>query len=892
MHNGLLSRFSYPLSAFCAITLCVTVFSTFLTQFSFKTIITQQIEHFMRIKFIWLFLILCAQTTLFGQKLMSPKEFMGYERGEQFTPHNSLVDYYRHAAANSNLMQLKEYGKTNQGRPLLYAILSSKENLQNLENIRLNNLRRTGMIDGQPDNSNPVTIVWISMNVHGNEPASSETAPQLLYELINPNRVDTKEWLKNTVVIIDPCVNPDGNHRYTHWYNNVTDKVPNSNPEAREHREPWPGGRVNHYYFDLNRDWAWCTQIESQQRLAVFKEWMPQVVPDFHEMGYNSPYYFAPAAQPYHKYITPFQRDFQVEIGKNHAKYFDKEGWLYFSKEVFDLLYPSYGDTYPTYNGAVGMTYEQGGIGAGRAMQTESGVILTLKDRVAHHLTTGLSTVEISSKNAKRLVDNFTDFYKNSSSNPPGALKSFIVKGTNPRPKLKAFCTLLDRHKIKYGRIKGSKSVTAYDYATGKDTPLSINESDVVISAYQPLALLTQILLEPEPEIVDSSTYDITAWSLPHAFGLETYATKERIDPTQPFDYTTFPVSIKNEIKAYAYLADWKSLNNARFATVLLNRGFKIRAASSPIEVEGKKFERGTLMILRGDNPTMSDRFDKEITSVALQNDQEIAAISTGFVDKGYDFGSGKYDLLIKPTVALIFDDDVDNNSYGQMWYYFEQDLNTPITQIKLTDFARISLSRFNVIAMTDGNYSNLDSSKAEKLRQWVADGGRLILIGDAVGAFEEKKGFDITKYAVKKDKEAADDIQNAEALKRRFMHFDEFERDGISDGNPGSIYKVTLDNTHPLAYGMPNYYFTLKTGGAFYQPLKNAFNVGYLDDKFKPLGFVGSRLKPQLKGSMIFATQSIRRGTVVYMVDNPLYRGFWYQGKFLFSNAVLMPLR
>lgn len=847
----------------------------------------------MKLKNLWLVIaLLIFKTTLFAQSLLSPKDFMGYERGEVFTPHHLLVDYYRHAAANSDLMVLKEYGKTNQNRPLLYAIISSKENLQNLEKIRQNNLKRTGLIDGQADNSNPVTIVWISMNVHGNEPASSETAPQLLYELINPSRADTKEWLKNTVVIIDPCVNPDGNHRYTHWVNNVGDKVPNTSPEAREHREPWPGGRVNHYYFDLNRDWAWCTQIETQQRIAVFKEWMPHVVPDFHEMGYNSPYYFAPAAQPYHKYITPFQRDFQVEIGKNHAKYFDKEGWLYFSKEIFDLLYPSYGDTYPTYNGAVGMTYEQGGIGAGRAVQTESGVVLTLKDRVAHHLTTGLSTVEISSKNAKRLVENFSDFYKKSISNPPGALKSFIIKGTNPRSKIKAFCTLLDRHKIRYGRISGTRGTTAYDYATGKDVTLNISENDIVISAYQPMAMLTQILLEPEPELVDSATYDITAWALPHAFGLETYASKERIDPTQAYNYQNVPLSIKNDVKAYAYLATWNSLNNARFATALLNRGFKIRAANTPIEVEGKKFERGTLMILRGDNPQMNERFDKEIASVALQNDQDITPVMTGFVDKGYDFGSGRHDLLNKPNVAIIFDDDVDNNSYGQMWYYFEQDLNTTITQIKLTDFARVNLSRFNVIAMTDGNYSNLDSAKAEKLRQWVADGGRLILIGDAVGAFEEKKGFEITKFAVKKDKDAADEAQNADALKRRYMHFDEYERDAISDGTPGAIFKVNLDNTHPLAYGMPTYYFTLKIGGTTYQPLKNAMNVGYIDDKYKPLGFVGNRLKNQLKGNMIFATQSIRRGTVVYLVDNPLYRGFWYQGKFLFSNAVLMPIK
>ena len=283
--------------------------------------------------FVFFSFCVACSAQLLAQKLLSPEEFMPHKYGEQFTPHNLTVDYFRHAAANSDLIQLKEYGKTNQMRPLLYAIISSKENLVNLEKIRLNNLARAGVEGGKADPSVAnITIVWLSMNVHGNEPASSESSVSILYNLLNPNRLDTKEWLKNTVVIIDPCVNPDGYHRYTHWNNNASDKIPNTSPDAREHREPWPGGRVNHYYFDLNRDWAWLSQVESQQRMAVYKDWLPHVVPDFHEMGYNSPYYFAPAAQPYHRFITPFQRDFQVEIGKNHAKYFDKEGWLYFHK--------------------------------------------------------------------------------------------------------------------------------------------------------------------------------------------------------------------------------------------------------------------------------------------------------------------------------------------------------------------------------------------------------------------------------------------------------------------------------------------------------------------------------------------------------------------------------
>ena len=842
-----------------------------------------------------IFILLVAFTSTFvlnAQKLLSPEEFLPYKYGEQFTPHNLLVDYYKHVAANSPLVQLKEYGRTNEYRPLLFTVVSSKENLANLEKIRLSNLYRAGLVSEKPEEMPNIPIVWLSMNVHGNEPASSETSMTLLYNLVNPNRTDVKEWLKNTIVIIDPCVNPDGYTRYTQWYLTAADKIPNPNPDAREHREPWPGGRVNHYLFDLNRDWAWLSQIESQQRVAEYQKWMPEICADFHEMGYNQPYYFAPATQPFHHYITPFQKDFQTEIGRNHAKYFDKEGWLYFTKEEFDLFYPSYGDTYPTYNGAIGMTYEQGGIGAGRTIQINSGNYLTLKDRIAHHLTTALSTIEMASKNADKLCINFERFYAESRTTPPGIYKSYIVKNSTSPYRVKAFCDLLDKHNIRYGKVNSTRNVFAFNYLTKRDESTEVNADDIVISAYQPHAVLAQILLDPESELNDSATYDITAWTLPYAYGLNAFASKERLDVTvQPYS-KTFQMLQKPAERPYGYVAAWKDLNNAKFAIALLNSGVKIRVATTSFDVGGKTFPRGSLVITRGDNQDVGERLDREITVTALKNNQELTSVTTGFMDFGPDFGSSKFTLMQKPNIAIIQDDDVDNNSYGQMWYFFEQDLNTSVTQIKLPDLMRDKISGFNVICMTDGSYSNLDAAKLDKIRSWVNDGGKLILIGEALAAFEDKKGFELTKFAVKKDKDAAEESETAMALKHRFLHYDDYERDALSESVPGAIVKVNLDNTHPLAYGMSNIYYSLKTSSNAYQPLKNSYNVGVMDEKSKPIGFVGYRAKQNLSGSMVFAVQMVRHGSVVYMSDNPLFRAFWYQGKFLFSNAVLMPMK
>ena len=273
----------------------------------------------------------------------TPDQFLGYPLGAQFTPHYRVLDYFRQVAATAKNVKLEQYGTTYEGRPLMMAIVASPENFSRLEDIRQHSLDLSNA-RGSSNGQEPV-IVWLSYNVHGNEAVSTEAAMQTLYELVNNANAQTQQWLKNTVVIIDPCLNPDGRERYVNFYNAARAVKPNVYAWSREHNEPWPGGRSNHYYFDLNRDWAWQTQKESQQRIAKYNQWMPQLHVDFHEQEIEAPYYFAPAAEPFHDAITPWQREIQVLIGRNNAKYFDQQGWLYFTRERFDLFYPSYGDT-------------------------------------------------------------------------------------------------------------------------------------------------------------------------------------------------------------------------------------------------------------------------------------------------------------------------------------------------------------------------------------------------------------------------------------------------------------------------------------------------------------------------------------------------------------------
>src|SRR5438067_1982980 len=468
-------------------------------------------------------------------QLKSPDQFLGYRIGTHFTPHWKVVSYFQHVAASaSSLVKLQQYGETNEGRPLMVAFISSAENMQNLESIRSNNLRLANMSSNDSHRETAVentpVIVWLSYNVHGNEASSTEASMMTLYALVDPGNNKTKEWLKNTVVVIDPCVNPDGRDRYVNWFNSVVGKNYNASIDSREHAEPWPGGRTNHYNFDLNRDWAWQTQIETQQRMKLYNEWLPQVHVDYHEQGINNPYYFAPAAQPYHEVITPWQREFQVTIGKNHAKYFDENGWLYFTKEEFDLYYPSYGDTYPVYNGAIGMTYEQAGNSqSGLGVVKDDGDTLTLVDRATHHYTTSLSTIEVSSQNASKLIKEFHKFFNDAVTTGVGEYRSYIIKNTpGNEERIKTLIDLLDRNKIVYSAGRAG-TANGYSYASRRTENFSIEPNDILVSALQPKSALVKVLFEPNSKLVDSVTYDITAWSLPYVYGLNAYALKQSI---------------------------------------------------------------------------------------------------------------------------------------------------------------------------------------------------------------------------------------------------------------------------------------------------------------------------------------------------------------------------
>jgi zinc carboxypeptidase len=825
-------------------------------------------------------LVLTFFTTLFGQ-LQSPDEFLPYNLGEQFTPHHMLVDYFQHVAENSPNVQFVEYGHTNEHRTLFLVIVSSEENLADLEAIRNNNLKIAGLVSGDPDFDAAKAIVWLSYSVHGNEAAGSESSMRVVFELASGAN-GSAEWLKNTVVIMDPSVNPDGYNRYSNWNNQVSGKLLNPRGVGREHNEPWPGGRVNHYYFDLNRDWVWQTQVESQQRIVQYNKWMPQVLADFHEMGAQSSYYFAPAAQPFHKFITDWQRQFQDEIGINHARYFDKEGWRYFTKETFDLFYPGYADTYSMYNGAIGMTYEQGGGGyAGRGVKTSNGDTLKLADRIAHHAITSLSTIEISSDNAESLITKFNEYFTKSENSPPGEYKSYVIKDNNPEGRMKALCALLDRLGIAYGHASAS-SVTGIAYGSREEASFDIGEDDLVISAFQPRAVLTQILFDPASILVDSLTYDITSWALPFAYGLKAYASSTKIDVSEGYEFEPMRTSVERD--AYAYAMRWNSMENAAVLGQALVLGLKPRFANKPFTVEGVEYRAGTVLFMQQDHHHIPAFYDH--ISQLQADGAGFTSIHTGFVESGKDFGSGTYSLVEKPKVITIAGHGVSSNSLGQIWYTFEQTLDYPITIVNVDGLSWVKWTDYNTLILPEGYYSlkNMDD-----IKKWVKGGGKIIALGSAVSKFADKEGFALKKYAEKSGGEDDEKKIEQEKLDARLHPYAEGQRRNISNRIPGAVFEAKVDTTHPLGYGLGEYYYTLKTGTRSYEHLTGAVNAVYLEEELMYFGFVGSKAEEKIANSIVFAEERSGRGSIVYMVDNPLFRGFWENGKFAFCNALFL---
>ncbi|MBF9220644.1 M14 family metallopeptidase [Hymenobacter ruricola] len=847
----------------------------------------------LRASSCWLLLLSLtgrAQTTDATGPLLTPDQFLGYKLGSQFTPHAEMLRYVAHVVAHSpGRMKLVRYGKTYENRPLEVVQVASAGTFGQLDDVRHNNLRLAGLESGPAQRQQPA-VCWLSYNVHGNEAVSSEAVMQVLYDLANPQDQQMQDWLKNTVVIVDPCINPDGHDRYVNWYNRVRNLSPNAEPDAWEHREPWPGGRSNHYYFDLNRDWAWQTQQETRQRIALYSQWLPEVHADFHEMGPNNTYYFSPAAKPYHADITPWQRQFQGILGDYNKVAFDKNNWLYFTREIYDLYAPTYGDTWPSFNGAIGMTYEQGGGGAGGlAYARLDGDTLTLAQRIAHHHAASRATIQATAERHDDLLREFQRYFATARTKPQGEYKTYVLAAGNDPGQLRTFTQYLDRNQIQYGFASKRTKTRGYNYTTGKTDNVQIEPRDVVISMYQPKSTLVKVLFEPKPQLEDSLTYDITSWALPYAFNLRAYALPGRLDasgnaPTQAM----VKGSAATADRPYAYLARWNSLQDIRFLSRLLQQKVKVRYAEKAFESEGQPYAPGTLIITRASNEGLGARFDQLVRAQADSAGTVVTAVKSGFSATGRDLGSGTVHFVKQPNVAVVAGPGVDATAFGEVWHFFEQQLGYPLTVLGTDYLSRVSMQKYDVLILPNGSYGDIYTDRnLESLKAWVRDGGRLIALEGAARFLANKKDFLLKTKAADSVAIRKANQQNPYRLLRRYA---DSEREEAEEAVQGSVYRVQLDNTHPLAFGYGSTYFALIRNPLGFRFLdKGGWNVGVIKKDSYSAGFAGSKARKELTDTFVVGAQDLGRGSVVYLGDNPLFRAFWQGGKLMFGNAVFL---
>jgi len=508
------------------------------------------------------------------------------------------------------------------------------------------------------------------------------------------------------------------------------------------------------------------------------------------------------------------------------------------------------------------------------------GDTLTLKDRLLHHHTTGISTVEITSQNHERVINEFKTYFDNTLENGSGQYKTYVVKKSSNPDKVSMLLQYLVDQEIEFGMATRSSNANGFDFSTGETGRVSVEEGDYVVSTYQPKGTLVRALFEPNPELVDSLTYDITAWEMHYAYGLDGYAVTGRID-TEPVQATVEDELTPTIERPYAYLAKWNSLDDLKYLSQILKKGVTVRYAEEAFTLNGISYKPGTLIITRNGNENLGDRFDDIVKDEAAMLNRIVTPVATGFVDSGKDFGSSSVRLIETPKVALISGEGTSSNMVGHIWNFFDQQIDYPVTMINTGDIGSVDWSDYHVIVMPTMYGSVTNDANLSMLREWVRNGGTLIALDGANSVLAGKEGFALKRKSMDSDEEANSDPGD------KLKVYGNAERERATGSNPGSIYEISMDTTHPLAFGYEDTYMSLKRGVDTYEYLDNGWNVGAAKIGAHRSGFTGAEAQKELENTLTFGVQNMGAGEVVYMVDNPLFRGFWHNGKLLFGNAL-----
>ena len=783
-------------------------------------------------------------------QIKTPSEFLGYPIGTKFTYHHQIIAYSRYLASQSNgLAQWQVYGYTSEGREQGQMVIANLPLGFTLEQVQKNHQKR---IAGEAADPTLPVIINLSFNVHGNEAAGSEAALNTLYALIsNPNKSISY------VILIDPCINPDGRDAYVTQYNRRNFIAGgNPDPNDQEHYEGITSGRYNHFSFDLNRDWVWQTQKETQQRLKFYRSWMPMMHADFHEQSFQHSYYFPPAAKPYLNFIAKSTKDLQESVGRSFSKLFDEKKWPYFTSEVYDLLYPGYGDTYPVLNGALGMTLEQGGIRGGLISAKSDGDTISLVERVQHHSALALNLVEWSLSNADALKASFYGVHDKSRTNPTNKYAYYFVPEAE-LDKGKEFVSILAKNNIQFSNSEVVKTVQAYDYTSMNQASLKVATKGLLISAKQASAPLIQALLDPTIELEDSLTYDITAWNLFHLTGLKAYGVNENAfgNSQTKIDKKATQSSVNSVAYSFS-VSDLKESQELIKYAVELGGLITFNDESSSITIIGSKF---------------SDSERMKLITYAAQKNIELKALDSFRSKAGYDLGSTHYKSVFVPKIAVVVDPANDVNQQGELAYFLIQKYGFKPSFIPSTQLFRSNLFNYTHIIIPDGKHSPLSNTNSILLTDWLKKGGKLILFEGARHVISDK------------------DLVVKEDTAKHTSTYAMRERAELSNTSSGNMLQVEVEKTHPLAFRInESSMYILNQVSDFVKLPKDFTPVLKTGSKPNIMGFVGANKKSQVANSLLLGVKEVDKGKIIWFGFNPLFRAIPNQGQTIFENCFL----
>ncbi|WP_139920270.1 M14 family zinc carboxypeptidase [Hymenobacter sp. DG01] len=833
-----------------------------------------------------------ATATSFDPAVPTPEQFLGYPIGTHYTRTDQIVAYLRELDRVSDKVSFRVIGTTFEERPQVVATITAPENQQNLAGLQQ---ARRALIDPKlaaPDYRKLPVVVSLNFGVHGNESSSSEAALLLAYYLTASTAPETKQWLEQAVITIDPLENPDGRDRASHWFDQNKSWPNPTDPLDREHTEAWPGGRTNHFYTDLNRDWLSLTQPESRARMAFFHEWYPNVMIDFHEMGTNGTYYFEPS-KPFSTENDLIPRAtyevLNVHLAKYFAKSLDNLGSLYWTKEQFDNLSPIYGSTYPDFQGGVGVTFEVGS-SRGLAQEGTNGVV-TFPFTIRNHVATGLATVRGAVEEKDLYLRHQRDFFTSALTDARKfPTKAYVFGNAQDETLTNRFLALLLQHKIQVHELGKNVTLDKQTFEKGKA---------YVVPTSQPQYRIVNSLFEELTTFHDSVFYDVTGWSQAHAYGLP-FAKQKNTSLVQGAPVTA-PKALTGTVRggqsSYAYLLPWSDYNAPRALVALQRAGVTAKVSFKPFRAgtseQATDFGYGTLVIPVAAQKLPADSVFQVVSRVGRQQQVSFTGVGTGFSLSGIDLGSNNVRTVPETKAALLVGTGLNASEVGEAWFVASQQLGLPLSRLELSNFGRAPLGRYTSLVLVGGSYATLDRAAVEKLRRWVQDGGTLITLKNA-SEWAIKQGIVKEKLLIPASGGWADTTATAggkgKSVAARRLDFVAQEQEGTR-AIAGSIYRADVDITNPIGFGLPSrQLYVFRNGTTFLRPSRNPYaTVAQYTATPLVSGYVSRANVQQIRNTAVVVVSKAGAGRVVLFADDPNFRHYWHGTSRLFTNALLL---